>query len=189
MASSSAAASATVRVIGPLVAFQLCGPGAADTRPRDGLSPKVPHHADGIRIEPPPSEPRAIGQSPAASAAAAPPDDPPGERSGFHGFRPGGYAVVRVVEREPNSGVFVFPRITKPALRTRATTSSSESGTRSCQVAVPWVLTMPAVSNRSLTEIGTPRNGGIFSPERRAAPSRVSASRAASSACSDATAR
>ena len=35
----SAAASATVRAIGPLTAFQLWGWGALDTRPREGLIP------------------------------------------------------------------------------------------------------------------------------------------------------
>ena len=173
--SSSAAASATVRAIGPFVAFQLWGPGAPETRPRDGLMPKTPHHADGMRIEPPPSEPWATEPKPAATAAPAPPDEPPGVRVRSHGLRAVGYAGVSVVEREPNSGVFVFPTITNPARRMRATTSSSQSGTRSFQVAVPCVVRMPAVSLRSLIEIGTPRNGGRSPPPRR----RASASRAA----------
>src|SRR5207244_12863900 len=52
--------------------------GAIDTRPRDGLSPKRPHCAAGIRIEPPPSVACATGRTPAETAAAAPPEDPPG---------------------------------------------------------------------------------------------------------------
>ena len=40
--------------------------GAYATRPNEGLRPKIPQSADGIRIEPAPSEPCAIGPSPAA---------------------------------------------------------------------------------------------------------------------------
>jgi hypothetical protein len=65
-------------------------PGADDTRPRLGFMPKSPHHADGMRIEPPPSEPCAIGHKPAAHAAAAPPEEPPGVRLVSHGLRAGG---------------------------------------------------------------------------------------------------
>src|SRR5260370_10371560 len=62
--------------------------GAIDTRPRDGLSPNMPHCAAGIRIEPPPSVACAIGRMPAETAAAAPPEEPPCEVSGFQGLWP-----------------------------------------------------------------------------------------------------
>ena len=52
--------------------------GPSDTRPRAGLSPTSPQQAAGIRIEPPPSLPCAIGTIPAATAAAEPPLEPPG---------------------------------------------------------------------------------------------------------------
>src|SRR5690348_9022452 len=89
MASRSAAASRTVRAIGP------DGPspsepdtnGAGGTRPREGLIPKRPQHEAGIRIEPPPSLPCASGASPAATAAAAPPLEPPGVLVVSHGLR------------------------------------------------------------------------------------------------------
>jgi hypothetical protein len=42
-------------------------PVPADTRPREGWSPTVPHQAAGLRVEPPISE---------ASAAAASPGEP-----------------------------------------------------------------------------------------------------------------
>ena len=87
--SSSAAVSATVRPIGPLIEKNCSGPGEGETRPREGFSPNVPHHDDGLRIDPPPSEPCEIGQSPATIADAAPPDDPPQLRSRFQGLRPG----------------------------------------------------------------------------------------------------
>ena len=49
--------------------------------------PDVPVKPAGMRIEPPPSVPRASGAIPAARAAALPPLDPPGVRDGSQGFR------------------------------------------------------------------------------------------------------
>ena len=46
----------------------------------------------------------------------------------------------------------------------RATSSSSRSGMRSPTAAVPCVVRMPAVSFRSLIEIGTPWNAGRSAP-------------------------
>jgi hypothetical protein len=51
-----------------------------------GLRPNVPHIDDGIRTDPPVSDPRANGTMPAATAAAEPPLDPPVIRSGSQGF-------------------------------------------------------------------------------------------------------
>ena len=172
--------SATVRPIGPLMEKNCSGRGAADTRPREGFSPKVPHHDDGLRIDPPPSEPCDTGQRPAMIADAAPPDEPPQLRSRFHGLRPGGYAGGSLTLSGPNSGTTVLPRIVKPARRMRATSSSSRSGMRSAHSAVPCVERMPAVSFKSLIEIGTPQKSGTSWP----LVSAFSAARAASSACS-----
>jgi len=58
----------------------------AGTRPSEVLMPERPQHDEGIRMEPPPSDPVASGTIPAATAAAEPPDDPPGVCSRFHGF-------------------------------------------------------------------------------------------------------
>ncbi len=92
MTSSMSAASRTVRAIGPWVmspprGFEF---GAFETRPRDGLMPTTPQQLDGIRIEPPPSEPSAIGQRPAATAAADPPLEPPAVLLTSQGFRVAG---------------------------------------------------------------------------------------------------
>jgi hypothetical protein len=46
----------------------------------------MPHHAAGIRIEPPESVPSASATSPAAIAAAEPPLEPPASRPGKRGF-------------------------------------------------------------------------------------------------------
>ncbi len=57
------------------------------TRPYVGLMPVVPHSADGTRMEPPVSVPRASGTIRAASADPDPVDDPPVHRSASQGFR------------------------------------------------------------------------------------------------------
>src|SRR6184192_245773 len=120
MTSSREAASSTVRAIGPLVENPSRPPyGAGETRPRAGLMPKSPQHEAGIRIEPPPSLPCAAGASPAATAAAAPPLEPPGVREVSHGLRQSPFSSDSVIAIVPNSGVFVLPRITKPASRIR----------------------------------------------------------------------
>src|SRR6059058_3572574 len=92
MASSSAAASRTVRASGPCTDRPLISllSGAVDTRPRLVLMPNNPLTLDGIRIEPPPSLPGAAGTRPAATAAAAPPLEPPADFDRSHGVRAGG---------------------------------------------------------------------------------------------------
>ncbi len=50
-----------------------------EMRPRDGFRPTPPHRLAGMRIEPPMSEPCAIGTMPEVTAACAPPEEPPAE--------------------------------------------------------------------------------------------------------------
>src|SRR5471032_2643932 len=92
IASSSIAASATPRAIGPVVTSpaSVARPDPDGTRPRPGLTPTSPVAAAGIRIEPPPSDPGATGNRPADTATAAPPLLPPAPSARFHGFRAGG---------------------------------------------------------------------------------------------------
>ena len=59
------------------------------TRPWVGFSPVIPQNDDGIRIEPPVSEPMARVTTPAATAAAEPDDDPPAMRPSPQGFHTG----------------------------------------------------------------------------------------------------
>src|ERR1700728_3425559 len=98
MTSSSSAASATVRAIGPsmLSPARSGRTGPRDIRPRVGLIPKTPQTLEGIRIEPPPSLPWAAGARPAATEAAAPPLDPPALRDRSHGVLAGGAKLVSV---------------------------------------------------------------------------------------------
>src|SRR3954469_9842142 len=83
------AASRTVRVNGPSTdrLGQPRKPGSFGTRPNVGLCPTTPQNAAGMRIEPPPSVPIAIGVAPYATDAPAPPEDPPGVRSSATGLR------------------------------------------------------------------------------------------------------
>jgi hypothetical protein len=89
---SMSAQSSTERANGPAWS-RLQASGARPallTRPNVGLIPTVLHSDDGIRIEPPVSEPLPPKHIPAASAAAVPPLDPPGMRDVSHGFEVGG---------------------------------------------------------------------------------------------------
>src|SRR5205085_7853558 len=55
---------------------------AAESRPVVGFRPQQPQSEEGIRIEPPVSEPSAIGTTPDATAEPEPPLDPPVIRAG-----------------------------------------------------------------------------------------------------------
>ena len=119
----------TRRVKTPSAAKKLCPEsGPTETRPRAALSPTRPQHEAGMRIEPPPSLPWAIGTMPAATAAAEPPLEPPGVRSSPHGLRVGPNRRVSVVGRIAISGSAVLPTITNPARRSRRTRKESRVG-------------------------------------------------------------
>src|SRR6516164_10639687 len=108
-------------------------------RPKLGLRPTRPVHAAGIRIDPPPSPPVAIGTIPPATAAADPPLDPPGVTVGSHGLRVTPHAGLAVKHTEPNSGTAVLPTGTAPAPRRRATsTASAAAGGASLNSSEPF---------------------------------------------------
>ncbi len=147
--------------------------------------PVSPHSAAGMRIDPPPSDPVAIGTCPAATAAALPPLDPPGERPVSHGLavRPNTLFVVSAVQA--SSGVLVLPTTTHPASRRRATNSESAfAGAASANMRDPFVVTKPRASSMSLTPIGTPASGPTSSP----AATRASMTAASAYAASPSTA-
>ncbi len=156
------------------------GIGEVDTRPRVGFSPKRPHDADGMRIEPPPSPPMPTATIPAATATAVPPDEPPGVRVGSQGLRVRPNRSDSVKGNSPNSGMFVRPTITAPAARSRSATAPSRAETTSF-ARPPYVVTVPATSFSSLIATGTPCSGPRSSPRARA-PSRAAASARAPSA-------
>lgn len=172
------------RAIGPFTPSRP-DPGAATpplgTNPWVGLSPDSPQSADGMRIDPPPSDPVASGTMPAAMAAAVPPDDPPGERSVFHGLRVAPNGALLVSAFQPCSGVFVLPSTTQPAARKRATcVESSAAGASSTCSAEPNVVVNPAAASRSFTPIGMPASGPTVSPAASRSSMRAADASAAS---------
>jgi len=74
----------------------------------------------GIRIDPPPSLPVAIGNRPPATAAAVPPDEPPGVLAGSQGLRVVPCSSVEVQLMPPNSLAVVWAASTAPLARRRA---------------------------------------------------------------------
>ena len=92
------------------------------------MRPTTPQSAAGWRIEPPVSEPSAIGVSRAATAAAEPPLVPPGMRSSAHGFRTGPNAEFSFDDPIANSSQLVLPTMTAPAVSSRVTTVASYGG-------------------------------------------------------------
>ena len=127
------AASRTERTIGPRTGFsdEGNGPGPRPERPNVAFMPNSPLYDDGMRIDPPPSPPVHIGNSPAATAAAEPPEDPPGVFERSHGLRVTPCSGVLVKLTVPNSDAVVSPVMTAPAARSRSTSLSSRSATQS----------------------------------------------------------
>jgi hypothetical protein len=83
------ALSRTERLSGPAASIdQLSGKTPArETRPHVGRTPTTPHHAAGLRTEPPVSSPSVKPQSAVAVAMPEPDDEPPGSWSRFQGLR------------------------------------------------------------------------------------------------------
>src|SRR5207237_4833498 len=163
VASRSAALSRTLRVRACSTAMP-CHPsptyGPIGFRPRVGLSPKTPQHEAGMRIDPPPSPPCAMGTIPDATAAAEPPLDPPGVYAVFQGLRVGPYSRGSVTGKMPISEVLVFPTINSPADLSRRTSSLSPCWTNPWKNRHALVVQVPAsTASMSLSRNGTPRNG------------------------------
>src|SRR5947208_3631899 len=124
----SAAASATVRAIGPGVSW-LCEIGMIPERlnkPTVGLIPTSPQAAAGEMIDPSVSVPIAAAQRLAETAAPEPALDPEGLRSSAKGFRVKPprplQPLVEFFERIlAHSLKFVLPRMTAPLSRSFST--------------------------------------------------------------------
>src|SRR5512145_1948622 len=123
---SSAAASATVRHIGPAVSW-LCAIGmmpARLTRPTVGFMPTIPHAFAGLMIEPSVSVPTATAQRLALAATADPELEPDGVRSRTYGFRHCRPRALHPLEERfdrklAHSERFAFAMMTAPAARSR----------------------------------------------------------------------
>ena len=82
----------------------------------------------------------------------------------FHGLRVAGKTGLCPTPLYPNSGTFVFPRITASAAFNLSTTTSSSSGTKSRYACEPETVLMSFVQMRSLTATGTPASGPTSCP-------------------------
>ena len=102
--------------------------------------PERPQTAEGMRMDPPPSEPVASGTMPAARAAAAPPEEPPAPWAGLNGLAVGPNRALVVLPVQANSGRLVLPTTTQPAPRRRATKGlSTVAGGASASTGAPKV--------------------------------------------------
>eukprot|EP00966_Prymnesium_polylepis_P265843 6141088-Prymnesium_polylepis.2 len=81
--------------------------------------------AAGMRIEPPPSKPMAIGTSPTATATADPEEEPPGYRSSACGLRGPCAWADQPSGVTPHSVITVWPKMIAPAARILLTIGSS----------------------------------------------------------------
>ncbi len=82
-----------------------------------GFKPTTPLKAEGCLIEPPVSEPRAIGTSFNFTATAEPPDEPPATYSGFIAFLVAPKYENSVEQPIANSSKFVLPIIIAPSFK------------------------------------------------------------------------
>src|SRR5262247_1335934 len=114
----------------------------------------MPQNADGIRIDPAPSEPCCNGPRPAATAAAAPALERPVVIAVFHGFRVMPVSGLSPSAFQPNSGLVVLPRKIPPAFCSRGMNALSASGTRRSKMHEPPIVRTPLVKFRSLIEYG-----------------------------------
>jgi hypothetical protein len=159
-----AAASATVRAIGPAVSW-LCAIGTIPlrlTRPRVGLMPTRPLVFDGDTIDPSVSVPIAAALRFAAIAAPEPELEPDGLRSSAYGFfvcppRPLQPLVECVDRKFAHSLRLVLPRMTAPAARSRSTMNASFGGLAPASAREPAVVIIrSAVAMLSLINTGMP---------------------------------
>ena len=129
--------------------------------------PYTPQKLAGMRIDPPPSLPVAIGHRYAATAAAAPPLEPPGVRSSVPRVPPRLAQPVLAGANHPLAPVrSSFPRMIAPAPLTRSTTAASRSGTLSLNSSDPMVVLIPAVFDVSLIGMGqTVQRAQLVSPD------------------------
>ncbi len=134
------------------------------TRPHVGLMPKTPQSDEGMRIEPPPSPPKAIGTRPVATATADPVDEPPATRSVACGLR--GMARFGLKPRGviPYSVIGVCPRTMAPAARSRATHVASSFSMGASERLVPPRVGKPRSASLLLDRDGDAVEG----PERLA---------------------
>ncbi len=108
----------------------------------------MPQRMVGLTMLPPVSLPMENPTRPAAVAAPGPALDPDAPSSSTQGFIVCPPNQMSLRARAPRLS---FAISTPPAALSRATTAESAVGTRFLNGSAPQVVTMPAVSSRSLT--------------------------------------
>src|SRR5581483_9581936 len=99
---------------------------------------------------------------PEATAAAEPPLDPLVERVVSHGLAVAPNSTGSHDGDMPNSGVLVLPTITRPAARSRCTSSAVQVETLSRRNREPSQKRTPSTSaTRSFSRYGTPASGPV----------------------------
>ena len=126
----------------------------------------TPQKAEGWRIDPPVSEPKARGASPAATAAQEPPEEPPGTLVRSQGFFVSPKAEVSVVLPMANSSILVLPSMIIPASSSFSTAPALYGGTKSFKILEAQVVACPRVQILSFTAMGTPARGPVYFPWR-----------------------
>ena len=146
-----------MRHIGPVLERSpVIDGGQAGTRPNVALMPTRPLKLEGMRTEPPPSVPMAIGPRPAATAAPAPPEEPPGVRSVFQGLRVMPCSGESVTPLWPYSELVLWANTMAPASRSRATAGASASAGVLSVSLLPIEAGQPLTRTSSLIDTGTP---------------------------------
>src|SRR5579859_7580893 len=155
IACNTSMASSTLRVIGPSLSsdqHNVIAPVRA-TRPYVGLNPVSPHRMLGPTMLPPVSLPMANATKPAAVAAPGPalePEDPSSSSQGFIVCPPNQISFSASAPR------LNLATSTAPASCRRLTTAASFAGTRFRNGSAPYVVGIPAVSNKSFAPQGIP---------------------------------
>src|SRR5260370_34125165 len=136
-------------------------------RPTVGLMPTSALMAEGQRIEPSVSVPRAAAARFAAMAAPEPELEPQGVRSSTYGLRVCPPRPLQpLVELSPrklaHSLRLVLPRITAPASRSFRATNASRGTLAPTRASDPAVVCIPsAVAILSLMSMGIPYSGPL----------------------------
>ena len=170
VASRNSAASATRRAIGPLTLSpcHASSCGATGTRPRVGFSPNSPVHADGLRIDPAPSDPSATPARPAAIAGgAAARWTRPASASGPTGCAPSRTSWCRSPAASSAPAPASCRRSPRPRPAAAGPPPRRARPAPAC-AAVPHAVASPATSTSSLIATGTPSSGRESCPAPRA---------------------
>ena len=138
-----------------------------------------------MRTEPPPSVPTDHGPMPRPTAAALPPLDPPDVLVGSHGLPVTPCRGESVTPFHEYSGVVVFPSMTAPVSRSRATHGASSSHGPAASIReLPRRVGQPRVHRASLIDVGTPSPGPSGVPECHRASDCLAAASAPSASTS-----